>query len=360
MKTIFKSLTLVVLFILTVGFCFCVYILQAPPVAQPGPPKLQVHTRTALRGSPTVNSKPLAYTKAVYRFSLDRKYISNLNSGQFSPDLLFRAALAHRARLEAKQLDKELETGINWQKMFSDLTENIGFNSGAAAIEVLLSGEEWILTDHTEAGYTIVRVQDRLDVYLPNLKEAFEINKVLLSTELESSVEVPGSRWLIKDRKYKQTYEIRNGSEKLNVYQQSKFEIQTFLFEVDIASRAALAEGKLSSELRQGFLDQKISLSRSAKVSGGGDGVSWQVTDLPQKYTIRGDAGRLKVYLDLKSKWLRVRADKNMKGWMQSERGTIFHPPPPELSSRQQAKERLLVLIDRLKERAGIHTTKPK
>ena len=360
MKAILKSLTLTVLFILTAGFCFCVYILQAPPLAQPGSPKFQVHTRTALRGSPTVDSKPIAYTKAVYRFSLDRKYISNLNSSQFSPDLLFSAALAHRARLGAKRLDKELETGINWQKMFSDLTENIRFNSGKAAVEVLLSGEEWLLTDNTGAGYTIVRVQDRLDVYLPNLKEAFEINKVLLSTDLEFSIEKSGARWVIKDRKYEQTYEIRNGTEKLNVYQQSKFEIQAFLFDVDIASQTALAEGRLSSELRQGFLDQKIALSRSVKVSQVKAGDTWEVIDLSQEYSIRSDAGRLKVYLNLMSKWLRIRVDENLKGWVQSERGTIFYPPVPELSSRQQAKEFLLVLIDRLKERAGMHTAKPK
>ncbi len=360
MRALFKSLTLAIIFILAVGFCVCVYILQAPPLAQPGSPKLQVHTRTALRGSPTVNSKPIAYTKSVYRFSLDEKYISNLNTGQFSPDLLFSAALAHRARLGAQRLDKELETSINWQKMFSDLTANIRFNSGADAVEVLLSGEEWLLTDNTGASYTIVRVQDRLDVYLPNLKEAFEINKVPLSAELALSIEEHGALWLIKDKKYKQTYEIKKGTEKLNVYQQPKFEIQTFLFEVDGASQPALAEGRLSSELRQGFLDRKISLSRRAKVSAGEDGVSWQVTDPPQKYTLRSDTGRLKIYLALKSKWLRIRVDENLKGWVQSERGTIFHPSPPELSSRQQAKERLLVLIDRLKEKAGIHTSEPK
>jgi len=354
MKAILKSLTFAVIFVLTVGFFVCVYILQAPPLAQPGPPRLQVHTRTALRSSPTVNSKPIAYTKSVYRFSLDRKYISNLNSGQFLSDLLFSAALAHRARLKAKQLDKELETRINWQKMFADLTENIRFNSGEAAVEVLLSGQEWLLTDNTGAAYTIVRVQDRLDVYLPNLKEAFEINKVLLSTDLEYAIEKPGALWVIKDRKYKQTYEIRNGTEKLNVYQQSKFEIRTFLFEVDVASQTALAEGRLSSELHQGFLAHKISLSRSAKVSAGEDGVSWQITDAPQKYNIQSDASRLKIYLDLESKWLSVRVDENMKGWVQSERGTIFQPPPPEPSSRQQAKERLIELIDRLKEKVGI------
>ena len=88
MKALLKSLAVAILFILALGAILGAYILQAPPVARPGPPKLQIHTRTALRGRPDVNSKPLAYTKDVYRYSLAPDYISNLNSGEFSQKLL--------------------------------------------------------------------------------------------------------------------------------------------------------------------------------------------------------------------------------------------------------------------------------
>ena len=83
MKALLKSLTVGILFVLAIGAILGAYILQAPPVAQPGPPKLQIHTRTALRRRPTVDSKPLAYTKDVYRFSLTRMHMSNLSTGEF-------------------------------------------------------------------------------------------------------------------------------------------------------------------------------------------------------------------------------------------------------------------------------------
>ena len=145
------------------------------------------------------------------------------------------------------------------------------------------------------------------------------------------------------------------GEGKLNVFQQSKFEILTFLFEADIASQSSLAQGKLPSKLIQEFVAEKIPLSRDGRAyQPNEDGMSWQITNPPLKYNIRKENNRLKVYLDLESRWLRIKVDDTTKGWVQSERGTIFEPPPPTLSSRQQAKERLLVLIDRLKEKVGL------
>lgn len=353
MKTFLKNLILFVVFILAIGFGICVYLLQAPPVEQKNPPKLQIHTRTALRSRPTVNSKPIRYTKDVYRFSLDQQYISNLNSGKLERELVFTAGLAHRARLKAQRLDESLKTATDWQKMFTDMTQDIRFRPSAAPIEVLLSGEEWLLRDAAGAAYTVVRDDNRVDVYLPNLREAFEANKISLSKDLEISVKQTNRRWLITDKGYKQAYNVVKGERKLNIFQQSKFEILTFLFEADIVSRDALAQGKLHSELIQEFVKEKIPLSRRAKVSANEDRTGWQVSSPPLKYNIRNEGSRLKVYLDLESRWLLVKVDDSIKGWVQSERGTIFEPPPPTLSSRQQAKERLLVLIDDLKEKIG-------
>ena len=140
MKAFLKSLTFGIIFILAIGFGIGVYLLQAPPVEQTKPPKFQSHTRTALRGRPTVNSKPIAYTKDVYRCNLDRQYISNLNSGKLERELLFSAALAHRASLKGTALDKALETATDWQKMFSNMTENIRFGPSTPTLDVLLSG----------------------------------------------------------------------------------------------------------------------------------------------------------------------------------------------------------------------------
>lgn len=354
MKAFLKNLIFFIVFILAIGFGICVYLLQAPSVEQKNPPKLQIHTRTALRGRPTVDSKPIVYTKDVYRFSLDQQYISNLNNGKLERELVFSAGLAHRARLKAGPLDAALKTAVNWQKMFADLTDGIRFRPNASPIEVLLSGEEWLLRDATGAAYIVVKNDDQVNVYLPNLREVFEANKISLSKDLETSIKQANRRWLITDKAYKQAYSVVNGEGKLNVFQQSKFEILTFLFETDTTSQDSLAQGKVSSKLIQEFVKEKIPLSRRARVSANEDGMSWQITNPPLKYNIRSEEGLLKVYLDLESKWLRVRVDDSTKGWVQSERGTIFEPPPPTLSSRQQAKERLLVLIDDLKERVGL------
>ena len=354
MKAFLKRLTFLIIFIIAIGACICFYLLQAPPVEQKKVPKLQIHTRTALRGRPTTDSKPIRYTKDVYRFSLDQQYISNLNSSKLERELLFTAGLAHRARLKTERLDASLKTGTDWQKMFSDMTKDIRFRPSASPIEVLLSGEEWLLRDTTGAAYTVVKTDNNVDVYLPDLREAFEAHKISLSKDLEIFIKQTNRRWLIKDNGYKQAYSVVNGEGKLNVFQQSKFEILTFLFEADAASQSSLAQGKLSSKLMQEFVAEKIPLSRRARVSANEDGMSWQISSPPLKYNIQSENNRLKVYLDLESRWLRIKVDDSIKGWVQSERGTIFEPPPPTLSSRQQAKERLLVLIDRLKEKVGL------
>ena len=354
MKAFLKRLTFLIIFITAIGAGICVYLLQAPPVEQKKVPKLQIHTRTALRGRPTTDSKPIVYTKDVYRFSLDPQYISNLNSGKLERALLFSAGLAHRARLKAERLDTSLKTGINWQKMFTDMTKDIRFRPSATPIEVLLSGEEWLLRDTTGAAYTVVKSDSNVEVYLPDLREAFEAHKISLSKDLEISTKQANRRWLIKDNGYKQAYSVVKGEGKLNVFQQSKFEILTFLFEADVASQRSLVQGKLPSKLMQEFVAEKIPLSRRARVSANADGRSWQISNPPLKYNIQNENNRLKVYLDLESRWLRIKADDTTKGWVQSERGTIFEPPPPTLSSRQQAKERLLVFIDRLKEKVEL------
>jgi hypothetical protein len=360
MKALLKSLTFGIIFILAVGFGFGVYILQAPPVEQTKVPKLQIHTRTAVRGRPVVTSKPLAYTKDVYRFNLDRQYISNLNSHKLERELLFSAALTHRAKLKGAALDNVLRKEIDWQKMFANMTESIRFGPSTPVLEVLLSGEEWLLKNAPGAGYIVVRTGNQIDIYLPDLKDAFNTNQNELSTDLEVSTQQINKQWFIKDKKHGQIYRITNGKENLIVYQQSKYEILTLLFEVGLASQTSLTEGKLSQELSQGFKAAKIPLAGQAKVSTIEEGLSWQVTDLSMQYNIRNEDDRLKVYLDLESRWLRIRADDNVKGWVQSERGTIFEPPPPILSSRQLAKKRLLVLIETVKEKVGISNEENK
>ncbi|MDE0481985.1 MAG: hypothetical protein OXI67_05365 [Candidatus Poribacteria bacterium] len=354
MKSFLKGLSIFLFIAIIIGFCFCVYILQAPPVAKPDPPKLQVHTRTALRDRPTVNSKPIVYTKDVYRFSIDQKFISNLNTGLLSNELLFSVPLGQRTLYSAELLDKELKTVFNWQKMFADSEAEIRLSSRAPTTKVLISGKDWFLTDSNGAGFTVQKNGNALDIYLPNLQEAFENNKNTLSADVELSIEKIGKQWLIKDNQSLQVYEIRNGKKKLDVFQQSKYPIHTFLFNADLAAITALTEGDFSKDLRDGFVLHRIPLSRNAKLTTREDGVSWRITDGSQKYNIQNEEGWLKVFLDLESRWLLLGVNDSIKGWIQRERGTIFLPPEPILSSRQQLKVKLSAFLDGLKERVGI------
>lgn len=349
MKVLLKTLFFGTLFLVIIGFCFCVYILQAPPVAQPDPPKLQVHTPTKVRGRPTVNSKPIGDTIDNYLFSIDKKYISNLNSGEFSRELLFSVVLGQRARYSAELLDKEIKTVFNWQKIFADSAREIQLSSGKPTVKVIVSGQDWILTDKAGGGYTVEKNENHLDIYLPNLLEAFDNKGTTLSADIESSIEKVGKQWLIKDKKARQNYVIRNGKEKLHILQQSKYPIQMFLFKVDLASKDFLSSGTFSAELRQGFSNQEIPLSEKAKLIADRDGVGWQITDGAQKYKIRNEDGWLRVYLDLESAWLFVQVKGDKKGWLQRERGTIFLPSEPTLSSRQQLKEKLDAFFARFK-----------
>ena len=354
MKALLKSLTYLIIFSIVIGAGICLYLLQAPPVEQKGVPKLQIHKRTALRGRPTVDSKPIVYTKDVYRFSLDSQYISNLNSRKLARELVFNASLGHRTTLKAQRLDTALKTATDWEKMFADLTKDIRFRPSGSPIEVLLSGEEWRLRDASGAAYTVVRTDDTVGVYLPDLKEAFDANKIGLSTDLEISTEERNRHWLIKDNQYKQAYSIRSAEGKLHVYQQSKFEILTFLFETDSVYESSLAAGKLPAKLIQEFVKENMPVSRRARVSVGENGANWTISSPPLKYNVLSENDRLKVYLNLDSKWLRVKVDDETEGWVQRARGTIFMPSPPTVSSRQKAKEQLLVLIDQIKDKIGI------
>ncbi len=349
MKIILKTLFVGLFIVIIIGFFFCVYILNAPSIAQSQPTKLQVHKRTAVRGRPTVNSKPIVYTKNQYLFSIDQKYISNLNIGVNSREMLFSVALAQRAKLIASALDKELKTVFNWKEMFDDSLGGIRITSSSPKVKVLISGQDWLLTDSTGAGYTVSRNKNVLDIYLPNFEDAFTAKKINLSDDLELSVVKTDKHWLMKDNKYLQSYEIRNGNNKLNVYQQSKYPIQTLLFQVDTASAATLSEGKFSAELRDGFKSKKIPLSLNAKLIADEDSMSWQVIDGTQKYEIKHTDSWLSVYLDLDSKWLYIGISNALKGWIPSKSGTIFLPPKPSLSSRQQMKEKLIAFMDSFK-----------
>lgn len=353
MKALLKGLIWLILILIIIGFCGVVYILNAPAIPKKGEAKLQVHKRTALRGRPTVNSRPMLYTKDVFIFSIDREHLSNLNSGILNRELLFSIALGQRTNFNAELLNTELKTAFDWKKTFENSAPNMIFSSGKPTIKVLLSGRDWILTDSIGAGYLIEKVDNQLDVYLPDLRDEFNNNKISLSENIEFSIEQVGKQWLINDRDTTQVYEIRYNKNRIDVFQQSKYPIQTYLFKVDLTAVEALSQGDFSSEIRQGFADFKIPLSSNAILTTEEIELKWKITDGKQVYRIHNEENSLKVYLDLDSTWLLVRVNDNLKGWVQRITGTIHVPPEPMLSSRQELKVKLLTLVGQIKDMVG-------
>ena len=354
MKTIIKTFLIVLFIAIVIGFLFCVYVLNAPPIAQSKPPKLQVHTRTAIRGRPTTNSKPIVYTKSQYLFDIEKKYLSNLNIGVFSGEMLFSVALGQRAKYSHGLLDKELQDTFNWNKMFQDSLGGIEFRSKTPDVKVLLSGKDWILTDENGAGYTVQRNENELNIYLPNFEDVFNKNKISLSKDLDFSVIEKGKQWLLKDKKFLQTYEIKSDQKKLDILQQSKYPIATLLFKVNAASIDTLSQGSFTSDIYDGFQKKNIPLSKKAKLITTEDKMSWEVIDGRQKYAIRNKDGWLNVRLNLESDWLYVEITDRLKGWIPSKSGFIFYPPDPTLSSRQQLKIKVIGVMDRIKAAFGV------
>lgn len=359
MKTILKTFLIVLFIVIVIGFLFSVYVLNAPPIAETPPPKLQVHTRTAIRGRPTVNSKPIVYTRSQLLFDVDKKYISNLKIGVLSNEMLFSVGLGQRAKYTSALLDKELQNVFNWQKMFQDSLGGIELKSKSPKVEVLLSGKDWLVTDVNGAGYAVQRNANDLNIYLPNLENAFAINKISLSDEVESSVIKTGKHWILQDKKYDQTYEITDSGSRLVVSQHSKYPIETLLFKVKSTSIDALREGTFTSEIYNGFEKKKIPLSKKATLIPAENGKHWEISDAKQKYTVRPEDKSLNVYLNLESDWLFVDVTGKLKGWIPSDKGTIFFPPDPVLSSRQKYKNKLIGISDRFKDAFGVFK-KPK
>ena len=131
--------------------------------------------------------------------------------------------------------------------------------------------------------------------------------------------------WLIKDNAYKQAYSIRSTEGKLHVYQQSKFEILTFLFETDSVYESSLAGGKLTGEINPRIRCGKPAfIPTTHRYPPTKDGEGWTISSPPLKYNILSENNRLKVYLNLDSKWLRVKVDDETQGWVQSARVAQF------------------------------------
>ena len=119
------------------------------------------------------------------------------------------------------------------------------------------------------------------------LREEFENNGRSLSQDATVSIVTQGSEWLINDAG--RTYKVKKEGNRLNVYEEDR------LFRIDSDFQADLDAGDITSDLRDKFEDEGISLSQSAAIAIIIPGSEWLIDG---EYTVRKEGSRLNVYGD--------------------------------------------------------------
>jgi hypothetical protein len=141
-----------------------------------------------------------------------------------------------------------------------------------------------------EAPFTVQRdFQSYLDsgIVSEGLRVEFENNGRSLSQDATVSTVTSGSEWLITDAG--RTYKVKKEGNRLNVYEEDR------LFRIDSDFQADLDAGDITSDLRDKFADEGISLSQSAAITIVTEGSEWLIDD---EYTVRKEGSRLNVYGD--------------------------------------------------------------
>ena len=171
LKTLSTMIFLVLLVIGGVG----IYVLAAPPEPSTTSPKLQLYGRSALRKRPSVNSAPIAYTKekGTLVFQLGLRFLSGLNDGTLSEQLLFQTGVGNWTNLEKKKL-------FRIEQKFQNELDNRRVSA--------------------------------------DLRQTFADNRILLSQNSSVAIETQGSQWRITDRQSKLIYEVWKESTGLNIY----------------------------------------------------------------------------------------------------------------------------------------------
>ena len=79
------------------------------------------------------------------------------------------------------------------------------------------------MRDENGAGYIVQRIANDLNIYLPNFEDVFTTNKISLSNDFDLSAIKAQKQWLLQDKNYMQSYEIKNSGKRLVVSQHSKY-----------------------------------------------------------------------------------------------------------------------------------------
>lgn len=147
------------------------------------------------------------------------------------------------------------------------------------------------------------------------LRQEFLDKQVSLSNYATVTVEEPGSKWQITDREYQYLVRKNSAIPNLNVYGIVAPEGSVSLFDLDSTFASELDTRILSLQLRQKFLDNRISLSNYATVTVEEPRSKWQISDQAYKYFVRKKGSLLNVY----DSGLTSASDQNLKG------GTVYY-----------------------------------
>lgn len=288
-RGILKTLSLMIFLVLLVIGGVGIYVLAAPPEASKTSPKLQLYGRSALRKRPSVNSAPIAYTKekGTLVFQLGLRFLSGLNEGNLSEQLLFQVGVGSWANLEKKKLfriGQEFQNELNNRRVSEDLRQAFADHhillSQNSSVAIEASGRRWWITDkQSKLIYEVWKESTGLNVYSPFdnfvvLAEWHEpfANKTLpnLSQDATINSHPEEDTWQIINGDGA-AYIIRKAANQLNVY---------------------------TEDLRQAFDNKGIWISQEAKLSTPEKGQNWLILDAKsqQAYDISKESDKLNVY----------------------------------------------------------------
>ena len=288
-RGILKILSLnIFLFLLVIGGVG-IYVLAAPPEASKTPPKLQLYGRSALRKRPSVNSAPIAYTREEGKlvFQLGLRFLSGLNDGNLSEQLLFHVGVGSWANLERKKLfriGQEFQDDLDNSRVSEDLRQAFAGHdilvSQNVSVAIESIGRRWLITDkQSKLIYDVWKESTGLNIYSPfdNFVVLAEWDKAFanktvpkLSQDATIDSHPAADTWQIINGDGA-SYIVRKAGNQLNVY---------------------------TADLRQAFDNSGVWISQDAILSTLEKGQNWLIMDAKsqQAYDIRKESGKLNVY----------------------------------------------------------------
>ena len=288
-RGILKALSTLIFLVLLVIGGVGIYVLAAPPDLSQTPPKLQLYGRSALRKRPSVNSAPIAYTKetGTLVFQLGLRFLSSLNDGTLSEQLLFQIGVGSWANLEKKklfQIEQKFQNELDNRRVSADLRQTFADHrillSQNSSVAIETQGSKWRITDkQSKLIYEVWKESTGLNIYTP-----FD-NFVVLAKwdQAFASKTVPNlSQYAtINSHPEEDTWQIINGDGAAYIIRKVGNQLKVY-----------------TEDLQRAFDNKGVWISQEAELSTVEKGQKWTIVDVKsqQAYDIREESSKLNVY----------------------------------------------------------------